>query len=170
MFFLLIHPATWPQQIRAKNWGGLCPFGGGGAGSPSNTMWSGPRPTCVPSFILIHPTVWPQYTNVTARTDRETGQQSDSIGRTILQLSPKNGLPYAISPKRGQSPQISAHFYCGQTAGCIKMPLSMEVGLSPGHIVFRRGSISPKRHIPNFRPMSVVAKRLYVSGYHLVRR
>ena len=29
-------------------------------------------------------------------------------------------------------PQFSAHFYCGQTVGCIKMPLSMEVGLSPG--------------------------------------
>jgi len=39
--------------------GGLCPFGRGGAGSPSHTMWPGPRPTCMPSFILIHPTVWP---------------------------------------------------------------------------------------------------------------
>jgi len=37
--------------------------------------------------------------------------------------------------KRGQSPQLSAHFYCGQTAGCIKMPLGMEVGLSPGDFV-----------------------------------
>jgi len=25
--------------------------------------------------------------------------------------------------------------YCGQTAGWIKMPLGMEVGLDPGHIV-----------------------------------
>ena len=61
--------------------GGLCPFGGGGAGSPSNAMWPGPRPTCMPSFILIHPTVWPQCTNVTDRTDK---QWSDSIGRTVL--------------------------------------------------------------------------------------
>jgi len=29
-------------------------------------------------------------------------------------------------------PQFSAHFYCGQTAACIKMPLGMEVGLSTG--------------------------------------
>jgi len=36
---------------------GLGPVGGGGAGSPSNTMWPGPRPTCMPSFILIRPTV-----------------------------------------------------------------------------------------------------------------
>ena len=34
----------------------------GGAGSPSNTMSPGPRPTFVPSGILIHPTVWLQYT------------------------------------------------------------------------------------------------------------
>jgi len=33
-----------------------------GAGSPSNTMWPGPRPTFVPSGILIHPPVWPQQT------------------------------------------------------------------------------------------------------------
>jgi len=32
-------------------------------------------------------------------------------------------------------PQFSAHVYCGQTAGGIKMALGMEVGLGPGHIV-----------------------------------
>jgi len=37
--------------------------------------------------------------------------------------------------KRGQSPQFSAHVYCGQTAGWIKMSLGTEVGLGPGHIV-----------------------------------
>ena len=42
----------------------------GGAGSSSNTMWPGSRPTCIPSVIVIHPTVWPQYTNVTDRQDR----------------------------------------------------------------------------------------------------
>jgi len=36
---------------------------------------------------------------------------------------------------RGPSPQFSAHVYCGQTAGWIKMVLSMEVGLDPVHIV-----------------------------------
>jgi len=41
----------------------------GGGGSLSNIMWSGPRPTSVPSGILIHPAVWPQYTNVTDKTD-----------------------------------------------------------------------------------------------------
>jgi len=51
----------------------LAPPDKGRAGSPSNTMWSGPRPTCVPSFILIRPTVWPQCTNVTDRTDKPVG-------------------------------------------------------------------------------------------------
>jgi len=43
----------------------------------------------------------------------------------------------AFLPKRGQSlpPQFSAHVYCGQTAGWIKMPLGTEVGLGPGHTV-----------------------------------
>ena len=38
-------------------------------------------------------------------------------------------------PKRKWSPQFSAHRCCSQTAGCIKMPLGMEVGLSPGDFV-----------------------------------
>ena len=40
------------------------------------------------------------------------------------------------SPKRGRSLlQFSAHVYCGQTAGRIKMVLGMEIGLSPGDFV-----------------------------------
>ena len=35
-------------------------------------------------------------------------------------------------PKKGTEPPFSAHFYCDQTAGCMKMPLGMEVGLGPG--------------------------------------
>jgi len=37
-------------------------------------------------------------------------------------------------PQKGyEAPsQFLVHFYCGQTAGCIKMPLGTEVGLSPG--------------------------------------
>ena len=55
-----------------RKYGGLlCPFCGG-AGSPSNTLWPGPRSTSIPSGIFIHPAVWPQYTNVSDRTDRQT--------------------------------------------------------------------------------------------------
>jgi len=37
--------------------------------------------------------------------------------------------------KGGRSSQFSVHLYCRQTDGCIKMPLGMEVGLSPGDVV-----------------------------------
>jgi len=43
-----------------------------------------------------------------------------------------DGDPARLLHKGGRVPQFSAHFYCGQTAGCINMPLGMEVGLSPG--------------------------------------
>ena len=38
-------------------------------------------------------------------------------------------------PLKGHSPQFSANVPCDQTAVCIKMPLAMEVGLSPGDFV-----------------------------------
>ena len=43
----------------------------------------------------------------------------------------------APSPKRGRipHPHYSAHFYSGQTAACIKMPLGVELGLGPGDFV-----------------------------------
>jgi len=37
--------------------GGSAPFWGGGSVFPSSTMWTGPRPTFMPSAILIHPAV-----------------------------------------------------------------------------------------------------------------
>jgi len=64
--------------------------------------------------------------------------------------------------------------YCGQTAGRIKMKLGMEVGLNPCHIVLDEDSVPPPREkrgtAPNFWPMSVVAKRLDGSGWHLLQR
>jgi len=49
--------------------------------------------------------------------------------------------PRSTLPKKGAEPppQFSAHFYCGQTAACIKMPLGMEVGLSSGDFVLDGG-------------------------------
>ena len=47
-----------------------------------------------------------------------------------------NGDPAPPPQKMAEPPpQFSAHVYCGQTAGWIKMPFGMEVGLGPGHIV-----------------------------------
>ena len=61
--------------------------------------------------------------------------------------------------------------YCGQTVGWINMPLGMEVGLRPVHIVLD-GDLAPQRGtiVPNFRPMSIVAKRLDGSRCRLGRR
>jgi len=47
--------------------------------------------------------------------------------------------------QKGQSPQFLAHFYCGQTAGCVKMPLGMEVGLSPGDFVLDWDPVPPQK-------------------------
>ena len=52
--------------------------------------------------------------------------------------------------------------HCGQTVGRIKVKLGMQVGLGPGHIVLN-GDPAPlpqKGRSPNFRRMSIVAKRL----------
>jgi len=83
----------------------------------------------------------------------------------------------APPPPKGHIPQFSAHVYCGKTvvccsqmAGWIKMPLGMEVGLSPGDFVLD-GDPAPTPEkgggTPNFRPMSIVAKRLDGSRWHL---
>jgi len=47
-------------------------------------------------------------------------------------------------PQRDTPPQFSAHICCGQMAGWIKMPLGMEVGLGPGHIVLHGDSVLRK--------------------------
>jgi len=39
------------------------------------------------------------------------------------------------------APQFSVHVYCGQTAGWIKMPLGMEVGLGPGFVRLKCPSV-----------------------------
>ena len=86
--------------------------------------------------------------------------------------------PSPPSPPRGWSPlpNFRPIFYCGQTAGCIKMPLGMEVGLSPGDLVLDEDpapSLITKKTAaepPNFRPMSIVAKRLHGSRCNSVRK
>jgi len=53
------------------------------------------------------------------------------------------------------------------------MPLGMEVGLDPGHIVLDGDPAPPTEKrgtAPNFWPMSVVAKHLDGSRCHLVKR
>ena len=75
--------------------------------------------------------------------------------------------------RRSPTPQISAHFHCGQTAGCIKMPFGTEVGLIPGDFVLDGDQLSSPKRRPNpsptrekLRPMFIVAKRLDGSRWH----
>ena len=60
--------------------------------------------------------------------------------------------PSSLSTKRRQSPQFSAHVYCGQTAGWIKMPLGTEVCLGPGNTVLDGDPAPPTKRAqpPNF--------------------
>jgi len=62
--------------------------------------------------------------------------------------------------------------YCGQTVGWIKVKLGTEVGLVLRHIVLDGDPAPPPKRgtAPNFRLMSVVAKRLVGSRCHFVRR
>jgi len=99
-----------------------------------------------------------------------------------------HGDPAPPAQKGGESPppQFSAYVCCGNTAGCIKIPLGMEVGLcrrlcvrwdsdpfpllpiatklglGPGDCVrWGRSSAPPKRGTAcSFRFVSIVAKRL----------
>jgi len=52
------------------------------------------------------------------------------------------------------------------------MPVGMKVGLGPGHIALDgdRAPLPKRGTAPNFRPISIVAKRLDGSRYHLVWR
>jgi len=64
--------------------------------------------------------------------------------------------------------------YCGQAVGWIKMKFGTDVGLGRGHIVLD-WDLAPRPQrgggtAPNCRPMSVVAKRLDGSRFHLIRR
>jgi len=87
-------------------------------------------------------------------------------GHTVLDRDP------APSPKKGHSPQFLAHVCCGQTAGWINMPLSMEAGVGPDDIVLDWGPV----HLPKkggtaasvLFGQCIGAKRLDGSRCHLV--
>ena len=84
-----------------------------------------------------------------------------SVRHTLLHMAPKwsshrttrAGLWGPISPSKKRGRQQLPTFrliYCGQTAGWIKMPLDMEVGLGPGHTVLDGDPSPPKGHGPQF--------------------
>jgi len=92
-------------------------------------------------------------------------------GHIVLDCYIGNHLPPPPQEKGGTAaPHFSAHVYCGQTGGWIKMLLGTQVGLRPGDIMLDKDPTPPREETPNFRPTSVVAKRLGRSKCHLVRR
>jgi len=109
-------------------------------------------------------------------------------GKTVGRINMKLGVQVGLGPghivldgdpaplPKGHSPtHFSAHVCCGQMAAWIKMPLGIELGLSPGDFVLDGDPAlpSPKtgaESLPNFRPISIVAKRLHASRCHLVWR
>jgi len=88
-------------------------------------------------------------------------------------LDGDHATPSPIKGGGGGDPQFSAHVYFGQTARWMKLVLGMEVGLSPGDCVRWGPSPPPSKGgevpLPNFRPISIVAKWLDASKCHLVR-
>ena len=81
---------------------------------------------------------------------------------------------FCVRWRPSSPPQFSAYVHCGQTAGWIKTTLGTKMGLGPGHIVLdgdtallHKKGLSPR---PNFRSISVVAKRLQGPRCHSVRR
>jgi len=77
-------------------------------------------------------------------------------------------------PKKGaQPPQFLAHVCCGQTAELIKMPLGTKVGIGPSRIVLHGDPAPPSQRgtAPNFRSMSIVAKRspILATAEHLFK-
>ena len=66
--------------------------------------------------------------------------------------------------KRGTAPlQFSAHFYCGQTAGWIKMPVCTDVDHGPGHNVLDWDPAPPSERPPLFGP-----RLLWPTAKHLL--
>jgi len=64
----------------------------GGAGSPSNTMWPGPRPTSVPNGILIHLAIDMDHGFVRKPRKRGRVAVALSMGEIGLHLTMWHGL------------------------------------------------------------------------------
>jgi len=72
-----------------------------------------------------------------------------------------DGDPALPPPKVGTAPQFSTDVNAGQTVGYIRVPLGTDVDLGPGDIVLDADPAPPKGGTDaNFRPMSIVTKRL----------
>ena len=102
------------------------------------------------------------------------GTQVD-LGPGHIVLDGDRALPPPKGHQRGTASQFLAHISCGQMAAWIKIPFGMEAGLGPGDFVLDGDPALPSLKgdgapLPNFRPISIVAKRLDGPRRHLARR
>jgi len=111
-------PRPWPRCVR---WG------------PSSPSPKGANPPILGPYLL-----WP---NGCMDQDATWYGGKPRPRRPCIRWGPRSP-----SQEGGGAPKFSAHVYCGQTAGWIKMALDMEVSLSPGDFVLDTGpSPSPKK-------------------------
>ena len=148
-----------------------------------DATWYGGRPWPWPHCVRWGPSSSPKGAHPQFSAHVCYGQTDGWIKKLPLDrelgLGPGHTIRWGPSSQLTPPPKTSGALadptfrpmYCGQTAGWIKMLLGMEVGFGPGHIVLD-GDLAapPKGHTPNFRSMSVVAKRLDGSRYHLTWR
>ena len=90
----------WPfghNRHGSKIGGRSCAPFEGGAGSPSNKMWPGSRPTSVQSFILIHPTVW-RHNTPASQTDRQDRSDSMFIYKCFINGRPRTAVKVCWRP------------------------------------------------------------------------
>ena len=78
----------------------------------SNTMWPGPRPTCMPSFMLIHRTAGHNTpTSQTGQTDNGLLAQGEPLLQTVTQKGLMSTICFAGGGinQRESSPQCFDH-------------------------------------------------------------
>jgi len=73
----------------------------------------------------------------------KVNKQKDNDMENLILQSACRTTRYFEYQKGDRASQFSAHFYCSQTAACIKMPRGMEVGLSPGDFVLDGNPATP---------------------------
>jgi len=84
------------NRHRPRIWGAAVPVSRR-AGTPSNTMWPGPRPTTIPSAILVHPVLghnghWPKIGGLCPFREGEAGSPSNTKSPGLRPTSIPNGI------------------------------------------------------------------------------
>jgi len=158
----LLWPNGWMHQDATWYRGSL---------SPDDSVLNGDPPPTPTGADQLHPIFGPRLLRPNGCMDQDATWHEGipQPRRLCVRWDP---APPLTTKGLEPPPQFSAHFYCGQTAGCIKMPLGMEIASAHATVLDGDPDPYPKRGgaPPSFRPTSIVAKRLHGSRCHLVRR